>query len=54
MSMSLCNEAHSSHYKKAVQGANVSSLEVVVVDNGLRKDNLQSFDGAGGEVAVAR
>ena len=49
VSMSLCNEAHSSHYKKAVQGANVSSLEVVVVDNGLRKEDLQSFDGVGGD-----
>jgi len=27
----------------------VSSLEVVVVDNGLRKEDLQSFDGVGGD-----
>ena len=46
--MRLPNEAHWLRYKKVVEGANVSCLEVVV-ENGHRKKDLQSVDGIGGD-----
>jgi hypothetical protein len=51
--MRLPNEAHWLRYKKVVEGANVSCLEVVV-ENGHRKDDLQSVDGIGGDERQVR
>ena len=51
--MRLPNEAHWLRYKKVVEGANVSCLEVVV-ENGHRKKDLQSVDGVGGDERQAR
>lgn len=44
--VSLSSEAHLEHYKKIVQGANVSCLEFVV-ENGHKEEHLQMVDGTG-------